>query len=300
MNSRNECLSSQFRDYLFAQRRLSRATVLVYLPIIEDFLSFLEGLDVTVEQATVEDLQDYLVAVREERKDSGHTAGKYLSAVRTFFSFLVFERIREDNIARRIHAPKTGQMLPAVASVEEIDSLLSAIATDDDLGYRDRTLFELIYSCGLRISEATALTVGNWDGNSLRVLGKRRKMRIVPLGEVVKGYLATYLAQVRPHLIRENHSEKHLFVGRNGKPLTRQAVSKRFDEYRMAAGLSEVHVHTLRHSFATHLLEGGADLRSVQMLLGHSDIKTTQIYTHVSTKDMRASYDRFHKEENDD
>ena len=132
-------------------------------------------------------------------------------------------------------------MLPAVASVEEIDSLLSAIATDDDLGYRDRTLFELIYSCGLRISEATALTVGNWDGNSLRVLGKRRKMRIVPLGEVVKGYLATYLAQVRPHLIRENHSEKHLFVGRNGKPLTRQAVSKRFDEYRMAAGLSEVH-----------------------------------------------------------
>lgn len=300
MNGQDLDLSEQFKEYLFVQRRLSRATVAVYLPVITSFLSFLEDQHLCVETVSLDDIQRYLITRREATGDGGRTMGKYLSALRTFFSFLVQERIREDNVARRIKAPKTAPPLPTAVTVDDVDTLLGVIPTDDDLGYRDRTMFELIYSCGLRVSEATGLLVGSIDNGSIRVLGKRSKMRLIPLGDVARSFLDTYLSQVRPRLVRTRPFEKRLFVGKDGRPLTRQAVAKRFDQYRDQAGMPSVHIHTLRHSFATHLLEGGADLRSVQTLLGHSDIKTTQIYTHVSTKDMRDAYDAFHKEEKDD
>jgi integrase/recombinase XerD len=300
MNGQDSDLSRQFEEYLFVQRRLSRATVAVYIPIANEFLSFLEQTKVPVETSTTDDIQRFLISVKKSTNDTGRTMGKYLSALRTFFSFLVEERIRKDNIARRIKAPKTGLALPGALSVDDVDRLLDSIPVDDDLGVRDRTMFEMIYSCGLRVSEATGLFVGSIDNGSVRVLGKRNKMRIVPLGDVVLSCLFTYLSEVRPRLVSSRPGEKHLFVGKGGKPLTRQAVAKRFSLYRSQVGMPAAHIHTLRHSFATHLLEGGADLRSVQMLLGHSDIKTTQIYTHVSTKDMRTAYDTYHKGQDDE
>ncbi|MFA7167458.1 MAG: site-specific integrase, partial [Sphaerochaetaceae bacterium] len=155
MNGQDSDLSRQFEEYLFVQRRLSRATVAVYIPIANEFLSFLEQTKVPVETSTTDDIQRFLISVKKSTNDTGRTMGKYLSALRTFFSFLVEERIRKDNIARRIKAPKTGLALPGALSVDDVDRLLDSIPVDDDLGVRDRTMFEMIYSCGLRASEAT-------------------------------------------------------------------------------------------------------------------------------------------------
>ncbi|MFA6844205.1 MAG: tyrosine-type recombinase/integrase [Sphaerochaetaceae bacterium] len=291
MSQQQDILVDDFIDYLYLQRRLSKTTVAVYVPIIRKFFCFLETVGREIEDASIADIQDFLINEKESSHDGGRTVAKYLSSLRTFFSFLVYQRIRDDNIAKRIKAPKIGTSLPQVATVTAIDAFLEGIDVSDDLGYRDRTIFELMYSCGLRISEAIGLTLASYSDKSLRIIGKRSKMRIVPVGAIACKYLDTYIAEVRPRLVKANLSEKHLFVTRNGRAFTRQGVSKRFDQYR---GGQDMKVHTLRHSFATHLLEGGADLRSVQMLLGHSDIKTTQIYTHVDTTDMRKAYDSFH------
>lgn len=300
MSDSDEDLLNGFVNYLYVERRLSKATVLVYGPIITDFLSFAEGMEKTMDAMDTEDIESYLVGVREREDESGRTIAKYLSALRTFFSYLVEKGVRKDNVARRLKNPKSGRHLPEVLSVDETERLLSAISTDDDLGRRDRTLFGLVYDCGLRISEVISLKVGDWDQGSLRVLGKRDKMRLIPVPDGAKGYLTSYLQEIRPHLLGDHANEKSLFLGRDGKPLTRQAVSKRFERYRFLAGLPNAKVHTLRHSYATHLLDRGADLRSVQMLLGHSDIKTTQIYTHVSTETLQDAYDAYHGDGEDD
>lgn len=296
MREENKDEVTDFVTYLYADRRLSKATIQVYEPVIRRFYAYLEQHGRTEKECALSDIQDFLVEEKESSDESGRTIAKYLSALRTFFTFLVKSGVRSDNIARRIKAPKSGLKLPAVASVEQIDKLLDAIKQDDDLGLRDRTLFEVIYSCGLRVSEAVSLSVGDYANGSLRILGKRSKMRLVPVGEVAADYLSLYLSDVRPRLVKERRGEKHLFVGQHGECLTRQAVSKRFDMYRNLAGLPQVKIHTLRHSFATHMLSGGADLRSVQALLGHSDIKTTQIYTHVSTDSLQEDYDFYHKD----
>jgi integrase/recombinase XerD len=241
-------------------------------------------------------LETYLIGERKERNLSPASLAKALSALRSFFSFLQLQKIRQDNPVLLISHSQKPLTLPLVASVEQIDVLLESIDTSSPLGYRDRTLFELIYSCGLRISEACNLEVSDYQDGKLRVLGKRDKLRIVPVGEIAAHYLDVYLKDIRPELIGMRLANRALFVGRRGMRLTRQAIYKRFISYCGECGL-DAKVHTLRHSFATHLLEGGADLRSVQELLGHADIKTTQIYTHVDTASLQHAYDAYHDEQ---
>ncbi|AEV28438.1 site-specific recombinase XerD [Sphaerochaeta pleomorpha str. Grapes] len=286
-------LVEDYCDYLMLQRRLSRATVAVYSQEIGFFLAYLRASSLDVETVPVLEIEKYLSHSRQDRDLSARTLARNLSSLRSFFIFLQIGKIRKDNPVLHLGSPKIGTRFPAVATVSEVDRLLDSIDSSNNLGYRDRTLFELIYSCGLRVSEACDLSVGDYAIRSLRVLGKRNKMRLVPVGEIAQDYVNCYLADIRPALVKGNLSEKALFVGRNGHKLTRQAVFKRFEMYCDAIGLV-AKVHTLRHSFATHLLEGGADLRSVQELLGHSDIKTTQIYTHVHTDDLKKAYDTFH------
>jgi integrase/recombinase XerD len=294
-------LIEDYCDYLILQKRVSKATVSVYSHEVVLLLEYLGNAGLDLGTVELLDIEKYLSDSRQGRDISARTLARNLSSLRSFFKYLQIEKIREDNPVLHLEGPRLGSRFPSVASVEEVDRLLDSIDTSNELGYRDRALFELVYSCGLRVSETCDLKVGDYQRYSLRVVGKRNKMRIVPIGELAQTYLDAYLKDIRPTLVKGNLGEKALFVGRNGHKLTRQAIFKRFEMYCDSIGLV-AKVHTLRHSFATHLLEGGADLRSVQELLGHSDIKTTQIYTHVHTKDLQKAYDTFHgkmKEENE-
>jgi integrase/recombinase XerD len=217
---------------------------------------------------------------------SRKTMARIVSSLHSFFRFLKLEEIREDDPSALIETPKQERSLPAVLSPEEIDRFLAAIDIDTPQGLRDRALFELIYSCGLRISEASSLS---FDGlfleeRVIRVLGKRKKERLIPFGDDAALWLKRYLAEARPKLQKNLRSER-VFLNHAGKGISRKGIWKRFDHTRQALGM-DAKVHTFRHSFATHLLAGGADLRTVQELLGHSDISTTQIYTHIEPESL--------------
>lgn len=286
----DQALLEEYLDYLLLERRLAKATIAVYEAELRSFLS---GITDSIETIRSMAVEHYLVASAQERGLSGRTVARNISALRSFFVYLQKQKIREDNPLEQIASERTQSDAPTFFTIEEVDHLLDSIESETLLGRRDRTIFELIYSCGLRISEACDLKVGDYAKGTLRVLGKRNKMRLVPVGEVAASALTLYLSEVRPLLVKARSTEQTLFVGRRGKRLTRQAVFKRFGQYARPLGL-EGKVHTLRHSFATHLLAGGADLRSVQELLGHSDIQTTQIYTHIETSGLKEAYDTYH------
>lgn len=290
MRPEDRQLLAEYQDYLMMQRRLSEATLSVY---IFEVSRLLEREEYKVESIESVHLEKFLMSESQARSLSAASMDKLLSSLRSFFKYLQLQKIREDNPILLITPSKKKTKLPQIISQEEVDMLLGSIDSRTDLGYRDRTLFELIYSCGLRISEACDLEVADYQNHTLRVLGKRNKMRILPIGQIAEEYLKKYLGDIRPRLVGMRLSSKALFVGRRGKKLTRQGVYKRFTEYCKMCNL-DAKVHTLRHSFATHLLEGGADLRSVQELLGHADIQTTQIYTHLETSQLQHTYEAFH------
>ncbi len=279
----------EYEMYLSLERRLSKATIAIYTNELSLFLE--AGHD--IDAVSMQEVQAYVVEQAQLRSLSGRSVAKLLSALRSFFTYLQTKGARSDNPVSLLPRPKEGMRLPDVASVDEVERLLATIDDSDALGLRDRALFELIYSCGLRISEACSLSVSHYHKDAVTVLGKRNKMRRIPVGDVARLWVDAYLEESRPTLVGPHLGEKTLFVGRRGEGLTRQAVHKRFTAYAKAADL-DITVHTLRHSYATHMLAGGADLRSVQQLLGHSDIKTTQIYTHVDTGALQAAYERFH------
>ena len=206
---------------------------------------------------------------------------RVISSVHSFFKFLRLEGIREDDPSELIETPKQERKLPDVLAPEEVDRFLGSIDESTPNGLRDRALFELIYSCGLRVTEAATLSFDCLflEEKVVRVLGKRRKERIIPFGDEAAVVLKRYLSEARPLLAKESRSDR-IFLNRAGKGISRKGIWKRFDLIRQTAGV-EAKVHTFRHSFATHLLAGGADLRTVQELLGHTDISTTQIYTHI-------------------
>ena len=279
----------EYEMYLSLERRLSKATIAIYTNELSLFLE--AGHD--IDAVSMQEVQAYVVEQAQLRSLSGRSVAKLLSALRSFFTYLQTKGARSDNPVSLLPRPKEGMRLPDVASVDEVERLLATIDDSDALGLRDRALFELIYSCGLRISEACSLSVSHYHKDAVTVLGKRNKMRRIPVGDVARLWVDAYLEESRPTLVGPHLGEKTLFVGRRGEGLTRQAVHKRFTAYAKAADL-DITVHTLRHSYATHLLAGGADLRSVQQLLGHCDLKTTQIYTHVDTGALQAAYARFH------
>ena len=291
----SDTLLERFRDYLQVELRLSRQTVETYMR--ECTAAHLDARDQgrTLERLSTGDLIDFLI--RRQTSDEPvdqRTIAKGLSALRSFFQFCVLEEVRPDNPAGSIATPRGEHRLPGVLSVEQVNTLLDSIDITTPGGLRDRALFEIIYSSGLRISEAVSL-----DQNYLylrealvRVHGKGDKERLIPLGEEAVLWLQRYLDEGRPKLARIL-TERAVFLNRRGTRLSRKGMWKRFHELTQAVGI-DAKVHTLRHSFATHLLEGGADLRSVQELLGHADIGTTQIYTHIDTEDLREYHERFH------
>lgn len=265
--------------------RLSKNTAETYKISIEIFLNWCSAEKIKLSDITIQNLMYYLIW-RKTNNCSSLTISKEISALRSFGSFLQRQNIWAENLALLLDRPKASKSLPKVLSIDSVNKLLNVIDTSTPLGKRDAALFELIYSCGLRISEVCGLLMENLHMNEqiIMVHGKGDKERIVPFGETAKEKLQVYLEEARPLLVK-NKTIANVFVNYQGHPISRKGVWKNFQELEALSGVSSK-VHTLRHSFATHLLSGGADLRSVQELLGHSDLATTQIYTHIDDKQL--------------
>ena len=286
-------LLAEFEDYLSAGLRLSRQTVDTYVRDCRLFAAWTARHDLTPLTVGIGDVIDFLIARQTEEGIDQRTIAKIVSALRSFFGYLCLQGFRLDNPAMLVELPRASHRIPGVLKVTEVEKILAAIDTDRPLGLRDRALFELIYSCGLRISEAVELTLDRvfLKERLIRVQGKGDKERLVPMGEHARDWLRRYLDEARPQLARRPVGS--LFLNRRGDGLSRKGMWKRFREIAAIAGV-DAKVHTLRHSFATHLLEGGADLRAVQELLGHADISTTQIYTHVDSEDLKTYHADYH------
>lgn len=279
--------------------RLSKESAETYRYEAEIFLHWLKANKIKFADVTVQNLV-YFLAWRKTTDHAPLTLSKDISSLRAFGSYVERMGIWPENLALLIERPKASRSLPRVLSVNQVEKILSAIDSSSLVGKRDSALFELIYSCGLRISEACGLLMENLHLNEQLILvhGKGDKERIVPFGETARRKLEEYLFEARPVLVGSKIVPE-VFVNYRGEAISRKGVWKKFKELNILAGI-DAKVHTLRHSFATHLLAGGADLRSVQELLGHSDLATTQIYTHVDDKELSSYHQKYfpghHKE----
>jgi integrase/recombinase XerD len=261
---------------------------------IRRFLDFLETEKKALYEVDGAFLSAYLTMRRNTDKIDSRTTAKAVSALRSFFRFAMDEGLAYDNPAVVLESPKRKERLPDVMDREVIETLLDNIDTTKAQGCRDRCLFELIYSAGLRVSEAAGLNIRDIDieGGIAKVRGKGNKERLALFGQEAAWRLKQYLSDARPKFAGKVNKSPALFIGRNGNRLSRKGIWKNYAKAASLAGASS-HLHTLRHSFATSLLAGGADLRTVQELLGHADLSTTQIYTHVDTGALRENHRRF-------
>ncbi len=292
MNSSFSKILDSYRNYLLFERRLQKATVLVYIHEVTLFLNYLEMSDLPLDSFNLNNVENYLSVNTQKRDLSSRTSARDLSAINSFVGYLIITDVRQDNPLDLLDSIKIDYQIPLVVTKEEIQTLLDTMEGDDVLSIRDAALYEIMYSCGLRASEVINLDINNDQDQFLIVTGKRNKMRSVPIGDVARMKLDRYYNESRPSLLHDKNQA--LFLGRRGKRLTRQAISKRLEDYCYRCKVI-IHLHTFRHCFATHLLEGGADIRVVQELLGHSDIKTTQIYTKIADKHLKEGYIKYHK-----
>ena len=285
-------LLAPFYTDLVTVERLAELSAQTYEESAKRFLQWCEAQQVDVPDVTTNHLL-YFMVWRKQNGCNDFSIAKDIAALRAFGSYLVRLGIWQENVAKEIDKPRLVRALPKVLSVEQVDALLAAIDVTKPLGVRDRALFERIYSCGLRISEAAGLQVENvhLKERVLIVRGKGDKERMVPFGLAARNRLEAYLTEVRPLLVGRK-AVAEVFVNYRGEPMSRKGIWKRFQDLETLSGVS-AKVHTLRHSFATHLLAGGADLRSVQELLGHADLSTTTIYTHVDDSQLRQGHEKY-------
>jgi integrase/recombinase XerD len=284
-----------FLNYLRVDKGLSKNTIECYRRDVENFARLVHERNLHVNQIVRRDVVDFLASLYRRGLDS-RTVARHLATLRHFFRFAVLEGYIADDPAMTIESPKTVQNLPQFLSVEEVELLLQQPDTNDIIGIRDRAMIELMYSTGIRVSELCGIRVTDlkMDPGCLRCVGKGDKERIVPVGRQALDTVQHYMHVSRPRLLR-NAISPFLFLTPRGKSLNRIAFWALLAAYGRKAGLRKsLNPHMLRHSFATHLLDRGADLRSVQMMLGHSDISTTQIYTHVVEERLKQVYKAHH------
>lgn len=291
-----DILVDQYINYLVFEKGLSEKTIESYTSDLSKYLSFLKQKRIKdITQADTPIILKHLIALRDSGLGSKSCA-RHLITLRGFYKFLAQEKILEFDPAKLIDLPKSGLKLPDVLSVSEVNILLNIPDSNTLLGKRNSAMLELLYAAGLRVSELVNLKFldVNLEACFVRVMGKGSKERIVPFGLYAKNKIDDYINNSRPLLLK-NHISKHLFVARAGKPMTRQGFWKLLKQYVKQAGIKKkVTPHSLRHSFASHLLEGGADLRTVQVMLGHVDISSTQIYTHVARDHLRQIHEKYH------
>lgn len=284
-----------FRGYLTVEIRLQESSIDTYMYEVLELDSFCKERSLNPEKLRVDEVIEFLI-YRSDVELTARTLAKCHTAIKSYYNFLILEGIREDNPMDKIDTPRFKKHFPHVLEVDEVDKLLDAIDISTIAGIRDRALYELIYSCGLRVSEAVDLNISNLylSEGVILVRGKGDKERLVPLGDIAIHWINLYLNNSRPNLVTD-YSNESLFLNNRGGRLTRKGMWKNFKMICDKSGV-EGKLHTLRHSFATHLLVGGADLRSVQELLGHSDIGTTQIYTHLSSNELQKAFTTYHPE----
>lgn len=280
MDARAQRILKDYSYYLRVERGMSPNTVAAYKSDVSSFLEWLSG--GTVAAADTEDIMAYLA--EHSASLSKRSQSRELSALTSFFDWLVVEGERKDNPCDRVDFPKIGRYLPAVLSVEEVNAIIDGVDTRSPKGLRDKAILEILYGCGLRVSELCDLRISHVyvEEGFVRVVGKGNKERLVPMGESAAAAFTDWLG-VRGEAFAPEYSDI-AFLNRFGKPLSRISVFKLVKEYALLAGVTkEISPHTFRHSFATHLIENGADLRVVQEMLGHENITTTEIYTHIDT-----------------
>lgn len=286
----------QLLHYLIVERGLSKNTIEAYSHGLSRFLNHLREKGVQeIRDVGKFDVRGFLLALKKENL-SAKTIVRNLVAIRTFFRFLVQEGILETNPVEDLESPKVAKTLPEILTLKEIEQLLEQPNLQTPLGMRDRAMLEMLYATGMRVSELTHLPTHqvNLEGGYVLLYGKGSKERVVPLGSEAIKWVTLYLKESRGILAKGKESPS-LFINRSGKGMSRQGLWKNLKNYTRRAGLRKrITPHLLRHSFASHLLEGGADLRSVQMMLGHADISSTQIYTHVTGERLKKIHQRYH------
>ena len=283
---------NEFTEYLIIDKKYSENTIKAYNNDLKKFKNFINKKNINqIDDGTI---KAYLKYLNKENNDS-KTISHNISTLRSFYKFLLIEKKVLKNPMEYIELPKTKKSLPKTLSIEEIDKLLDINLTDD-FSFRNKAMLELMYSSGLRVSELVNVKIHDIDISNciIRIMGKGSKERIVPLGDYAIKYIGLYLKEHREKLIKKELND-YLFLNNHGKKMTRQGFFKILKTLAKEKNIkTEFSPHTLRHSFATHLLNGGADLRSIQEMLGHSDISTTQIYTHVSKEKLKENYNNFH------
>ena len=289
-------LADRFINYLVVEKGLSKNTVVAYSRDLTLYLEFLKANDIShIADADTTLVLKHLIDLRNAGLGPRSRA-RHLVALRGFYRFLVQEKALRTNPAQVVDIPKSGLKLPDVLKVDEVVRILGTPDPSKPLGLRDAAMLELLYAAGLRVSELVNLGIAgiNLEACFVLVLGKGSKERVVPIGQIAKKKVDIYLASGRPLLLKGRPSP-YLFVTRSAMPMTRQGFWKLLKQHALKAGIPhKISPHTLRHSFATHLLERGADLRSVQVMLGHVDIATTQIYTHVAQEKLKAVHTQYH------
>lgn len=288
----------EYMTMLKVERTLAQNTLESYQRDLNQYHSFLKD-DIkikSIRNVTLGHIRTY-VRYLSDKSMAANSVKRAISTIRTYHNFLLAEGKMKDNPAQLLDTPKIPQKLPNILTIEEIDTILNIIPNDKPMAIRDLAIFEMMYSCGLRVTELCDIKTTDilWDSDIIRVNGKGNKQRFVPIGPIARDNLKNYLNHKRPSLADKNHNVVELFLSQNGRKLTRMMIWILLKKWTDASNLQKkVSPHTLRHSFATHLLEGGADLRSVQEMLGHADISTTQVYTHLDKEHLKEVHRTFH------
>jgi len=296
-----ESYIKNYQSYLRIERGLSKNTIENYTFDIERLCLFLSDnvIEVSPIKITEETIQQFIYFISQHI--NARSQARVISGLKSFFSYLIFEDYRQDNPIELIETPKTGRKLPETLSVEEIDSLIGVIDLTSNEGERNRAMLETLYGCGLRVSELVSLKISDlfFDEGFIKITGKGNKQRFVPIGNLTQKYINIYKDTIRTHVNVKKEYGDTLFLNRRGGQLTRAMIFTIINDLSQKIELNKkISPHTFRHSFATHLLENGADLRSIQLMLGHESITTTEIYLHLDRKYLAEVINTFHPRKN--
>jgi integrase/recombinase XerD len=286
-----------YQSYLRIERGMSKNTIDNYSFDIERLCLFLDENSISVSPITIseETIQQFIYHIAKQL--NARSQARIISGLKSFFSYLIFEDYRSDNPLELIETPRIGRKLPDTLSIVDIDRLIAAIDLSSNEGERNRAMLETLYGCGLRVSELVTLKISDlfFDEGLIKITGKGNKQRFVPIGSYTQKYIEIYKDNVRSHLNIQKGHEDTLFLNRRGRQLTRAMIFTIIKELAVKIDLNKtISPHTFRHSFATHLLENGADLRSIQLMLGHESITTTEIYVHLDRKHLSEIMNTFH------
>ncbi|WP_299527415.1 site-specific tyrosine recombinase XerD [uncultured Lutibacter sp.] len=286
-----------YQFYLKIEKGLAKNSIESYSRDVKKLISYLEENEITVSPIAIteETVQQFIYSISKQLNP--RSQARLISGIRNFFDYLIFENYRKENPTDLIEAPKIGRKLPDTLSLEEIDLLISAIDLSEPQGERNRTILETLYSCGLRVSELTSLQLSDlfFDEGFIRVIGKGNKQRFIPINVQTQKYIELYVSAIRSHIAIQKGFEDTVFLNRRGKNLSRVMIFTIIKNLAIKIGLKKkISPHTFRHSFATHLLERGADLRAIQQMLGHESITTTEIYMHLDKSFLKEVVNTFH------